>query len=271
MNECLVSPRFPRASRYNPEWVLSAISGGANPLWLMEWLSEAMDLRPDMRVLDLGCGRALSSVFLRREFGVRVWATDLWFSPEENAERVRDANVQDGVFPSRADARALPFAEAFFDAIVSIDSFMYFGTDDLYLNYLARFIKPGGQIGISQAGFMEEVDEPIPAHLAEWWAADRPISLHTAAWWKEHWERSGIVDVSAADTLPEGWRFWRDWLMLISPANTQEISTIETDAGRFIGYVRVVARRRSDIRLFDPLMSFPADYTRQPLLRDETS
>jgi hypothetical protein len=31
-------------------------------------------------VLDLGCGRASSSIFLRREFGVQVWAADLWFS-----------------------------------------------------------------------------------------------------------------------------------------------------------------------------------------------
>ena len=29
-----------------------------------------------MRVLDLGCGRAMSSIFLRREFGVQVWATE---------------------------------------------------------------------------------------------------------------------------------------------------------------------------------------------------
>ena len=104
-----------------------------------------LDLRPGMRVLDLGCGRAMSSIFLRREFGVQVWATDLWFSASENLQRIRDAGVEDGVFPIHADARSLPFAAEFFDAIVSIDSFFYYGTDDLYLNYLARFVKPGGR------------------------------------------------------------------------------------------------------------------------------
>src|SRR5262245_50627098 len=129
----LISPTFPRASAYNPDWVLAAVSGGANPLWLTEWLTDALDLRPGMRVLDLGCGRALSSIFLRRELGVQVWATDLWFSATENRERIRDAGVQDGVFPIQAEARSLPFATEFFDAIVSIDSFYYYGTDDLYL------------------------------------------------------------------------------------------------------------------------------------------
>jgi hypothetical protein len=42
----------------------------------------------------------MSSVFLRREFGVQVWATDLWFSAANNLQRARDADVDDGVFRS---------------------------------------------------------------------------------------------------------------------------------------------------------------------------
>src|SRR5437879_9023877 len=139
----LVSERFPRSAKYHPEWVLASVSGAANALWLSEWLAAALDLRPGMRVLDLGCGRAASSIFLRREFGVQVWATDLWFSASENLRRIRDAGVEDGVFPIHADARALPFAADFFDAVVSMGSFMYYGTAVLFLSYLARFVTPG--------------------------------------------------------------------------------------------------------------------------------
>src|SRR3954454_2001280 len=159
-DERLTSGRSPRSSKYHPDWVLAGVSGGANPLWMTEWLTEAMDLRPGMRVLDLGCGRACSSIFLHREFGVQVWATDLWFSASENLRRIRDAGVADGVFPIHADARALPFAADFFDAVVSIDSFFYSGTDDLFLNYLARFVKPGGPVGIAGAGLVREFDGP---------------------------------------------------------------------------------------------------------------
>jgi ubiquinone/menaquinone biosynthesis C-methylase UbiE len=267
LDERLQSDRFPRASRYHPEWILAGVSGGANPLWLTEWLTEALDLRPGMRVLDLGCGRALSSIFLRREFGVQVWATDLWFAAAENIQRVRDAGVDDGVFPIRADARSLPYAEGFFDAIVSVDSFMYYGTDDLCLNYLARFVKPGGPLGIALAGFLSEIDDTVPAHLAEWWAAETPYCLHSAGWWRRHWQRSGIVEVTVADSLPDGWRFWRDWLKHIAPLNEKEIHALETDAGRNFGYVRAVGRRRPDAQLFDPLISIPVDYTKKPLLR----
>jgi SAM-dependent methyltransferase len=266
-----VSERFPRTTSYNPEWVLASASGGANPLWLTEWLTEAVELRPGMRVLDLGCGRAVSSIFLRREFDVQVWATDLWFSAEENLQRIQDAGVADGVFPIHADARSLPFAAGFFDAITSIDSFVYYGTDDLYLNNLARFLKPRGQLGIAGTGVMREIEGPIPEHLSEWWVAERPYCLHSAAWWRQHWERTGILDITLADTLADGWRFWLDWLKIIAPQNMTEIRAVQTDAGSHLGYMRVVGRLRAEANLLDPFLSMPAQYTKKPLLRGDLS
>ena len=199
----LVSERFPRSSQYHPEWVLASVSGGANSLWMTEWLAAAMDLRPGMRVLDLGCGRASSSIFLRREFGVQVWATDLWFNASENVQRIRDAGVEDSVFPIHADARSLPFAAEFFDVIVCIASFSYYGTDDLYLNYLARFVKPDGLVGIAGEGLVREIEGPVPEHLREWWTQD-VWCLHSAIWWRRHWERTGIMEIELADIMPDG-------------------------------------------------------------------
>jgi SAM-dependent methyltransferase len=266
MDEQAITRRFPRAAAYNPAWVAAGVSGAAHPLWMAEWLAEALDLRPGMRVLDLGCGRALSSVFLRREFGVQVWATDLWFSPSENLRRIRDAGVEDGVFPLRADARALPYAADFFDAAVSLDSFVYYGTDDLYLNSLARLVRPGGLVGIAGAGLVREFDGPVPAHLAGWWTADM-WCLHTAGWWRRHWGRTDVLDITAADALADGWRLWLDWHRVIAPDNGAEIRALEADAGAYLGYVRVVGRRREAVHLEEPISSVPTRYTRRPLLR----
>ena len=265
-DERLVSERFPRSSKYHPEWVKASASGGANALWLTEWLTDALDLRSDMRVLDLGCGLAMSSIFLRREFGVQVWATDLWFSASHNLQRIRDANVADGVFPIHADARSLPFATEFFDAVVCIDSFVYYGTDDLYLNYLARFLKPGGVLGVAGAGLMQEIEGSVPDHLQRWWEPSMGC-LHSAAWWRRHWERTGILDIDLADTLPDGWQLWRDWQTVVAPDNAAEIQALEADRGSYLGYVRLVGRRRADARLDEPIVSIPGAYARKPLLR----
>jgi SAM-dependent methyltransferase len=269
----LLSDHFHRSSKYHPEWVLANAGGGANALWLTEWLTTTMDLKPGMRVLDLGCGRLLSSIFLRREFGVQVWATDLWISAAENMQRIRDGGVEDGVFPLHCDAHSLPFAPDFFDAIVCIDSFPYYGTDDLYLNYLAHFVKPDGPIGVAGAGLVREVEGALPDHLQEWWTQDF-WACHSAAWWRHHWERTGIVDIELADTMPDGWKFWLGWLKAVAPDNATEIRTLEIDAGRYLGYVRLVGRRRGEAKLEeycwpDTMRSFPAEYTKKPLLRDQ--
>jgi cyclopropane fatty-acyl-phospholipid synthase-like methyltransferase len=265
-NNRLVSERFPRSSKYHAEWVAVSVSGGANSLWLAEWLAPALNLKPGMRILDLGCGRAASSIFLRREFNVQVWATDLWFSASENLQRIRDAGVDDGVFPIHADARALPFATEFFDAVVSIDSFPYYGTDDLYLGYLARFVKPGGVVGIAGAGLMQEIESPVPGHLREWWEPSL-WCLHSAPWWRQHWERTGIMAVELADTMPDGWQAWLDWQQTLYPDNHREIEALKADKGRYLGYVRFVGRRQAEVQLEEPIVSFPAQYTKKPLLR----
>ncbi|GAB4014362.1 SAM-dependent methyltransferase [Spirosoma koreense] len=77
MEDLFVTSEFPRSTKYHPEWIKAGVSGGANPLWLTEWLAQALDLQPGLRVLDLGCGRAMSSIFLHHKFGVQVWAVDL--------------------------------------------------------------------------------------------------------------------------------------------------------------------------------------------------
>ena len=266
LDKRLINDCFPRSNEYNADRVIAGVSGGANPMWLTEWLAPAMDLRPGMRVLDLGCGRAMSSIFLRREFGVQVWATDLWCSASENLERIRDAGVVDGVFPIHAEARALPFANGFFDAIVSIDSFPYYGTDNNYLNYLARFVKPDGLIGIAGAAFLREIERPIPEALQAWWEPNL-ICLHSAGWWRRHWELTGIVDVELADSMVDGWRHWLQWHHVIAPDNFAEIQALEKDRGEYLGYMRAVGRRREEVKLEEPITSLASTYERRPLLR----
>ena len=42
-------------------------------------------------------------------------------------------------------------------------------SDDLYLNYLARFVKSGGVVGIAGAGVVREIEGAFPEHLRARW------------------------------------------------------------------------------------------------------
>lgn len=241
----LTLPQYPRSSLYDPTWVISNLMG-PNVLWLTEALTQLMDLTPGMRVLDLGCGKAVSSIFLAREFGLQVWATDLWIKPTENYERIQAAGLQDSVFPIYAEAHALPYADNFFDAILSMDAYHYFGTDDLYIGYISRFLKPGGQIGIISPGLLHEFDAGLPEHLAPYWEWDFS-SFHSPTWWRNHWEKTGKVEVTQADTLTNGWQHWLKWLEICAekgyPGGPQETRMLRVDAGRNLGFTRIVAHK----------------------------
>jgi len=121
--------------KYDSDWIIKN-QMGLNPLWLTEWLCEKMPLTSGMRVLDLGCGKALSSIFLAKEYRVQVWAVDLWIKATDHYNCIRQSGIEDHVFPVHVDARSLPFAEGYFEAIICTDAYIYFGTDDLYLDYL---------------------------------------------------------------------------------------------------------------------------------------
>jgi cyclopropane fatty-acyl-phospholipid synthase-like methyltransferase len=243
--QALAMKSFPRASTYDPAWVM-ANQMGPNVLWLTEYLTQSLDLRPGMRVLDLGCGKGMSSIFLAREFGVQVWATDLWIGTTDNRGRIEEAGLGDLVFPIHAEAHALPYGEDFFDAVVSIDAYQYFGTDDLYLGYVSRFVKPGGQIGVVVPGLAHEIGDTVPEPLASRWVWDF-WCWHSARWWLAHWHKTGLVECVESEWMPGGWDLWMRWESLIEHLRPGEsnIELLRADAGRLLGFVRVVGLRRA--------------------------
>jgi hypothetical protein len=48
------------------------------------------------------------------------------------------------------------------------------------------------------------------------------------------------------------------------------VAALEADRGEYIGYVRLVGRRRPDVTLSDQISSLPTEYVKKPLLRSET-
>ena len=234
---------FPRSASYDEGWVTENRMG-PNVLWLAEVLAPKMTLEAGSRVMDLGCGKALSSVFLAREFGVDVWATDLWIKPTDNWGRIQEAGLAGRVHPVYAEAHRLPYAEGFFDSIISLDAYHYFGTADLYLEYLAPFVRPGGEIGIVCPAFKEEMTaSTIPGYLADLYGPGGFHSFHTPEWWRNHWEKTGLVDVVCADEPDESDALWEEFIGHTRPEEQVALQA-DVDGERVLTFARVVARRR---------------------------
>jgi cyclopropane fatty-acyl-phospholipid synthase-like methyltransferase len=250
LRERLAKTRFPRSSTYEPQWILKNAMAGPPALWLVEWLAEYLQLKPGMRVLDLGCGRATSSIFLAKEFGVTVWAADLWIKPTDNHALIEESGMSSCVFPIFARAHELPFAFGYFDAVVSVDAYHYFGTDDLYLGVISKFLRGGGRLGVVTPGLLDELQDVPPAHLTPYWHWDFG-AFHTSAWWRRHFDKTGLMAVEIADALPDGWRLWLEWSEILrehGPANLRtmverEAEMLRVDGGRTFALTRIVAQK----------------------------
>ena len=240
--------RFPLSSKYDPQWVFDN-EMGPNALWLTEYLLERLPLDADKRVMDLGCGTALSSIFLAREFGVQVWATDLWIHQDENWRRVIQADVSDLVYPIHSDVRHLPYPREFFDAITAIDSYHYFGTDEFFLGtHLIRHLKPGGWLGIIVPGLRAEFASGIPSHLREVWEPEMH-SLHSANWWRNHLEKTGLIALESCHHMADGHDLWLDWEGFLSgfaprkPGRSGDSDILTADKDQDLTFIRIVAKR----------------------------
>ena len=106
----------------------------------------------------------------------------------------------------------LPWAHGYFDAALSVTSYSYFGTNEIYLGYLSQFVRPHGTLAIAVAGCHDELDEP-PDHLTRtddrertFWAWD--YGFHSAAWWERMWRRIPWLDDVHAEPMPDGGHVW---------------------------------------------------------------
>ncbi len=151
---------FLLTAKYDQDWVKENSYDGLT-LYCAESLCQVLPLKEGMRVLDLGCGWAITSIFLAQEFGVEVWAVDLERSATDNYRRVKETGMKGQVIPLKTDARNLPFPENFFDAVISIDAYGYFGLDERYLSYVVSFIKTNSWLGIVDGAFTRELLTPV--------------------------------------------------------------------------------------------------------------
>jgi SAM-dependent methyltransferase len=143
-----------------------------------EQLCEALDLRSGQKVLDVAAGNGNASLAAARRW-CDVVATDYVPALLERAEERADAERLTIEF-RQADAEALPFPDAGFDAVMSTFGVMFTPDQDRAAAELARVCKPGGKIGLANwtpDGFIGQLFKTIGQHVAP------PAGIRSPALW----------------------------------------------------------------------------------------
>ena len=238
--------KYIKCSHYDEKLVKSKIMG-PNPIKLEEELL-LDNLIPDGgTVLDLGSGTGLTSVFLTREYSFgTVYAADLWSDPEENRAFFRSLNIDDGkIIPVKADANALPFGRDFFDAVVSTDSYNYFGRDPDYLDSrLLPFVKRGGYIYIAVPGMKKDLHGNLPPELLLSWTPEQLDYIHDTKWWRSVISRSSGADIIGISEMESNAEVWNDWLQCDNEYAVGDRAAMNAGGGKYLNFISIVLKRK---------------------------
>lgn len=245
---------FPKANSFSASLVQSKIMG-PNPLKLEEELLEiaarATDrelvIEPGSVVCDLGSGTGITSVMLAREYGLVTYAADLWSDPSDNMRFFEEMGLTNrSIVPVKADAeQGLPFAHGFFDAVVSIDSYHYFGRGGSFLDEkLLPYVKSGGLVAIAIPGMKRDCHDDLPACLLASWTPEQLDYMHDIPWWRAVLEQSRDAEILCMEEMSCTEEAWADWLRCDNEYAIGDRAAIEAGALEYLNSIAIVMRKR---------------------------
>ncbi len=234
-----------RSKKYQTPELMAKIMG-PNPLKITEELLKNHRIPAGATVCDLGSGQGLTSLFLAEEYDFTVYAADLWSDPEENRAFFAKMGMSaERLIPVKADASDLPFSKNFFDAVISTDSYNYFGRDPEYLDEkLLPFIKPGGLIYIAVPGMKKDCHEALPAELLLSWTPEQLDYLHDTAYWTRIVGACCGADILAVKEMESNEEVWADWLKQENPYAVGDRKSMEAGGGKYLNFIAVILRKK---------------------------
>ena len=121
-------------------------------------LARMVDLLPGMKVLDLASGSGATALLLAAEYGADVTGVERSPALTKRAGILAlDARLSDHVRFVVGDAESLPFSSDSFDILICECAFCTFPDKATAASEMARVLRPGGRIGISDM----TVDAPV--------------------------------------------------------------------------------------------------------------
>lgn len=237
--------KYVKSKKYQSPELLKRIMG-PNPVKLEEELLLHHQIPADALVCDLGSGKGLTSIFLAKEYGFRVYAVDLWSDPEENRVFFRRMGLTENqVTPVKADATALPFEKNFFDAVVSTDSYNYFGRDPSYLDEkLLPFVKSGGFIYITVPGMKKDCHDHLPPELLLSWTPKQLDYIHDVQYWGEIFSACKDARLIALKEMESNEEVWQDWLLQENEYAIGDRKSMEAGGGKYLNFISIVLQKK---------------------------
>ena len=237
--------KYVKCEKYNTPELLEKIMG-PNPIKLEEELLLDNLIPKNAVVCDLGSGQGLTSVFLTKEYGFTVYAADLWSDPDENRKFFDSMGIdKDNLIPVKADATDLPFEKEFFDAVVSTDSYNYFGRDENFLDdKLLPFVKSGGYIYIAIPGMKKDCHDALPPELLLSWTPEQLDYMHDVEYWSDMVSKCKGADVISVNEMESNDEVWADWIAQENEYAIGDRKAMEAGGGKYLNFIKIILKKK---------------------------
>ncbi len=169
-------------------------------------LAEACGLREGDRILDLGCGKGTTAIYLARKHGCDVTGIDLSEELVANAVSLaRRARVSHRTHFQVGDAHSLPFPDGEFDAVVSQAVLVLVKDKSKVIREALRITKPGGRLGWLELSWQRKPSPQFLQSVSDVLCACCMQNVETFQDWQSRLREAGLGSVSASlFPLPAG-------------------------------------------------------------------
>ena len=200
---------------YSP-WYLPHVVGSSQRRLAREvgdGLADRLGATGVVPLLDAGCGRGGPATVLAREFGFEVVGVDLVRYNVAAARR----NADRGGVPAEfvvGDATRLPVVTDAVDAATSIDALVYVPDESAAFDELARVVRPGGVVAISDLVASDGMDDAAMSSVDAFATAWDMPPIAPAGRYLDDLAASGLVADEVRELGPHSIDRFRKWARL---------------------------------------------------------
>jgi hypothetical protein len=133
----------------------------------------------------------------------------------------------------------MPFANDYFDGVISIDSYHYYGSNDVFCSEkLLPPLKKDAIVAIAVPGMKVELGNEIPEEMKPYWDEESFRTWQTVDWWKrmvgDCLNNMEINEMACFDDA------WSDWLSSDNPHAIGDRDMMKTDCGKYMNLISII-------------------------------
>lgn len=205
---------------------------------ILNELLEGYENNDEIRILDLGCGKGLTSIIIAEKYkNAIIYAADLWVEATDNYKFFKEQGYENRIIPLNTSAENLPFAYHYFDMIVSVDAYHYFGTDkNFFKENIKPYLKDNGLIFIAVPGMKDDYKK-VPQDL-KGFISDEDFRFFKSIKYYENILKENIKEIKIEEMKCFN-KAWDSWLATDNPYAVEDIELLKADGGKYLNLIGI--------------------------------